>query len=407
MRFLITVQVNTMKLGIVTSHPIQYYAPWFRYLSIQCSFSVKVFYLWDFGIRSQPDPGFNQELKWDLPLTEGYDFSLVQNVASDPGTHHFSGLNNPTLQCELETFSPDAILLIGYNYLSMFKLMISPRFRHIPFILRGDSHLLAGTGGLKAVIKKIVLTGLFKRFSAVLYVGEANRRYFLKYNVSDHRLFLAPHAVDNERFFACTEQATQAALQWRKQLNIGVDDLIIMFAGKFEDKKRPLDLARAFQNAEIPDAHLVFVGGGILQPEIEALAAHNGKIHILPFQNQSAMPGILSASDLVVLPSSGNYETWGLIVNEAFCMGKAVIVSDQVGCAGDLVQSRINGLIFPAGNVESLSNCLSEAVADRDRLKMWGAQGKKIVSAFSYAEATAGLQKALEACVSSGVAADE
>ena len=77
------------KLAIITSHPIQYYAPWFRYLAEEKDFSIKVFYLWNFGITEQVDVGFQQSLQWDIPLLEGYDYEFVPNISSNPGTHQF------------------------------------------------------------------------------------------------------------------------------------------------------------------------------------------------------------------------------------------------------------------------------------------------------------------------------
>ncbi|MCY7391481.1 MAG: glycosyltransferase family 1 protein, partial [Leptolyngbyaceae cyanobacterium CAN_BIN12] len=50
------------KLAIVTSHPIQYYAPWFRHIAQQNDFRIKVFYLWDFGVTNQVDVGFKQSV---------------------------------------------------------------------------------------------------------------------------------------------------------------------------------------------------------------------------------------------------------------------------------------------------------------------------------------------------------
>ena len=37
------------RLAIVASHPVQYYAPWFRHLAATNRLDLKVFYLWDGG----------------------------------------------------------------------------------------------------------------------------------------------------------------------------------------------------------------------------------------------------------------------------------------------------------------------------------------------------------------------
>ena len=111
------------KLAIITSHPIQYYAPWFRHLVAEKEFSIQVFYLWDFGVNQQIDAGFQQPIEWDIPLLNGYEHEFVPNVSSNPGTYHFWGLQNPSLLERVSLYSPDAVLLMNYNYASLYNFI--------------------------------------------------------------------------------------------------------------------------------------------------------------------------------------------------------------------------------------------------------------------------------------------
>ena len=70
----------------------------------------------------------------------------------------------------------------------------------------------------------------------------------------------------------------------------------------------------------------------------------------MDFQNQSEMPKVYHSCDVLVLPSQGPGETWGLAVNEAMASGKAVLVSDKCGCYPDLVQDNINGFVFKSND---------------------------------------------------------
>ena len=130
------------KLAIITSHPIQYYAPWFRHLADATNFSIKVFYLWNFGVSQQVDMGFKQSIQWDIPLLTGYDYEFVPNVSSKPGTHHFWGLQNPSLLEQISVYNPDAVLLMSYNYASLYKFLWRWNRRRAPLLFRGDSHRL-------------------------------------------------------------------------------------------------------------------------------------------------------------------------------------------------------------------------------------------------------------------------
>jgi glycosyltransferase involved in cell wall biosynthesis len=389
------------RLAIVASHPTQYYAPWFAHLAQHLRASIEVFYLWDFGVAQRYDPGFDLTLRWDLDLLSGYAHRFVPNQSTDPGTHHFSGLRNPNLPCEVAAWKPDAVLVFGYRSWSHFRLFASRGLWRAPFLFRGDSHLLAEPMRPRP-LKQAALTLLFQRFTAFLPVGTANAAYFQRYGVPDHRLFFTPHAIDNARFSAVGNE--KAGRAWRRELGIADDDRLILFAGKFERNKRPDLLLRAFRSLAPTRATLLLVGNGKLEGELRRLSEGADSIRFVPFQNQGAMPRVHAAADLLVLPSEGAGESWGLVVNEAQCAGRAVLVSDHVGCHLDLVRAEENGLVFRAGSEGALRQALAEALSDDAGLRAWGAAGRKLVDRYSYEAATVGLQRALDFAVRGGCA---
>lgn len=383
------------RLAIVATHPIQYVVPWYRHLQRSGEVSLRVFYLWNAGVTERHDHGFGHAVRWDIPLLEGYEHEFVPNRSPFPGTHRPWGLWNPSLAARLREWRPDAVLLWGYNYFTLLALVARWNPADAPLLLRGDSHRLVPRAGVREALRRRIIAAIFRRYAAFLDVGSANRDYFLYHGVPDERLFRAPHAVDNERFFDAAGAAGAEAREWRRTIGIPEAHRVILFAGKFEPKKRPLDLLNAFRSARIADASLLFVGAGELEPELRQAARDVANVHFAPFQNQTEMPRAYAACDLFVLPSFGGTETWGLAVNEAMCMGRAVLVSDHVGCAADLVEPRVNGLVFPAGDVHSLASMLQEALADTGRLHRWGRAGREKIASFDYGRVTAGLMEAL------------
>lgn len=382
-----------MKLAIITSHPIQYYAPWFRFLAQRPGLELRVFYLWDFGVRQQRDQQFSQSIQWDIPLLEGYDFEWVDNISSRPGTSHFWGLQNPSLSAQVAAFGADAVLLMNYNYASLYRFIST--WTRSPLLFRGDSHRLVPDRGPKAWLKRQWISLIYGRFQALLYVGKGNYQYFQEHGVPEDRLFHCPHGIDNDRFMAQQVQAQADALCWKQALGIASEQRVILFAGKWIEKKRPLDLLRAFAEANLENVSLVFVGAGALAEPLQREAERIPGVYFAPFQNQSQMPRTYALADLVVLPSYGSGETWGLAINEAMAMGRAVLVSDHVGCAADLVCSGENGLVFRAGDRSSLVAALRMAFEEPDRLRLWGEAGLRRIQGFSYGQMTAGLERAL------------
>lgn len=381
------------RLAIVVSHPIQYYAPWFRHLTA-AGFNLRVFYLWDAGVTKQLDPGFGAAFSWDVDLLSGYDHEFLPNTAQTPGTEQFGGLHNPTLTKRLRAWQPTAILLFGYKYRTHLTLIAWAAWHRLPLIFRGDSHLL-GRPRL-SFHKRWPLQLLFSRFAAFLYVGRANRSYLEALRVPAPKLFFAPHCVNAAHFQATT--ATRAAAETLRA-SLGLDGRrIILFAGKLVPAKQPRELLEAFVALADDRWALVFVGEG---PEKTALSAAATKsascIRFLPFANQSEMPSRYLLADLFVLPSRGVYETWGLAVNEAMHLGVPCLVTDRVGCQQDLVTDGVTGWVASVEDPTSLQAKLAEACrAVATDPARWRQAAMQRVSGYSYAAASEGLRNALD-----------
>jgi glycosyltransferase involved in cell wall biosynthesis len=140
---------------------------------------------------------------------------------------------------------------------------------------------------------------------------------------------------------------------------------------------------------------LLLVGSGPLEKEVTSLAAGDSRIVRAPFRNQSEMPATYAAGDVLVLPSRGRSETWGLAVNEAFCLGRPVIVSDAVGCHEDLVTPGRTGWIFRSGDRGALAKTLRSAWERRTERAQLAQAVRDQVDRYHYRETTAGLLQAL------------
>lgn len=364
------------KLAIITTHPIQYYAPVFKLLAKVVQ--LKVFYSGGKQLVNQFDRGFKKQITWDISLLDGYDYEFLENSAKEPGSHHFKGIINPNAIATINAFQPDALLVYGWSYQSHLDLIRHYK-RKIKVYFRGDSTLLDENKGLKNFIKSLVLKFVYKHVHTAFYVGDANKLYFKAYGLKEDQLIFAPHAIDNSRF---SEDRTESALAVRKELNIPIHDILILFAGKLEPKKNPMLLLQAFNDLDLPNVHLLFVGNGIVEENLK-LRAKGNKIHFKTFQNQTQMPVIYQACDLFCLPSSGPGETWGLAVNEAMASRKAVLVSDKVGCASNLVTDK-NGAIFKSNNIEDLKQKLIALTEDKNNLKIMGLNGFDHIQNWSF-----------------------
>ncbi len=374
------------KLAIVVSHPIQYYAPVFERLSKACV--LKVFYTLGDQINGEgiADQGFKQKISWDIPLLSGYDYEIVKNTAAKIG-HHFYGIKNPDLIANISLFAPDAILVYGWAYSSHLKVLKHFKGK-IPIWFRGDSTLLDSKNNIKSILRKLFLKWVYRYIDKAFYVGTANKNYFSAYGLKEKQLTFAPHAIDNQRF---SENRSVEAVKLREKLNIDAADNLILFAGKFEQKKSPGILLNAFIALNQPGMHLLFAGNGVLEETLKSTVEDlkilnpslSKRIHFMDFQNQTQMLALYQACNLFCLPSQGPGETWGLAINEAMAAGKAILVSDKVGCATDLVKDNENGFIFKSGDISDLKNKLDK-LNNKTTLHQFGNRSQSIIAEWNF-----------------------
>lgn len=369
----------------------------FTLLSARKKVHVKAFYTWGESVlKNKFDPGFAKSIQWDIPLLDGYEYTFLKNISSDPGSHHYRGIINPDLIKEIEKWNADAILVYGWAFKSHLQAM-RYFYGKIPVFFRGDSTLLdEGNGFLKKLTKRILLGWVYRHVNKAFYVGQANRDYFKRNGLKDNQLIFAPHAIDNLRFNEGGKN------NFRQQLQIPNDAIVFLFAGKFENKKNPLMLLEAFIKLDTANSYLLLVGNGKLEEDLKRRSRQadediRNRIHFLDFQNQSVMPAIYHTGNVLVLPSQGPGETWGLSVNEAMVSSLAVLVSDKCGCSLDLVQEGKNGYIFKAGEINGLIDGMEKMMHDNLTEEM-GKVSKKIIADWSFENISVAIENELIVC---------
>lgn len=389
------------RLAIVTSHPIQYQAPWFRALAREIDLCV--FFCHRQSAEGQAAAGFGVAFEWDVPLLDGYEHRWLTNVAATPSVDTRSGCDTPGIADALDAGRFSACLVNGWYLKSYRQAVSASRKLGLPVLMRGDSQLKTPRSAALSMAKYVPYRWfLSTQIDAHLYVGSANRAYLEHYGVLAERLFFAPHFVENERFAsaAASARANGAARDLRHEHGIGDDVVIFLFAGKLIDKKRPSDFVAALAQAARAGArvHGLIAGSGPLEHELRQQAQATGApVAFAGFTNQSRMPLCYAAADCLVLPSDGR-ETWGLVVNEAMAAGVPAIVSDVVGCAPDLVTPAETGEIVPLGQIDRLADAIGRMArrSPGEVATMSGAVRHRIAQ-YSCDAATAGTLAALRA----------
>jgi glycosyltransferase involved in cell wall biosynthesis len=279
--------------------------------------------------------------------------------------------------------------------------MLAAKALGIPVLLRAESW--AGDrerGGMKLAFKHLFFKALKQLVDGVLPIGTLNAAYW-RYNLGDDfPSSLMPYAVDNDYFQKQSRRARMGREELLTELKLDPARPVILFASKLQRRKRCEDLLEAYKNLSPgdgiePNPYLVIVGDGEERAALERRAVESGftGIRFCGFRNQSELPRFFDIASVFVLPS--HHEPWGLIVNEVMNAGRAVIVSDEVGCQPDLITDGVEGCIFPAGDVEALTASLRRVLATPEAAALMGQRGLERIQAWSFEEDIRGLRQAI------------
>ncbi len=383
------------KLAILTSHPVQYQTPFFKKLAQHSQIDLMVYFCSRHGVEKKVDSGFGVAFKWDIPLLEGYQYKFLKNYFPFITGNRLWLSVNPAIIKELRKGKYDAILIHGYVAISNWLAFIGARLSRTPIIFRGETVLWHSQHKLGRAIKGLFLKFLFRRIDAFLPIGRRSREFYLTYGVSENRMFLTPYSVDNEYFIEQRKKWQGRRGEIKKELNISENIPLILYASKITQRKRPMDILKAFEKLE-QKAVLVFVGDGELRPILERYVKKNNikNVFFIGFKNQTELPKYYSIADIFVLPSS--YEPWGLAINEAMCYALPIITTDAVAAAIDLVHHKENGYIYPVGDIDKLTDCLSKLLKEFGLGKKMGKRSLEMIAKWSYKEDVKGVLAVLE-----------
>jgi glycosyltransferase involved in cell wall biosynthesis len=353
-------------------------------------------------LRGGVDPGFGQAVTWNVDLLAGYP-SIFLGPRGHTGPDGFWSLTCPKIWSEIRNGHYDAVWLYGYNYAANLIAFAAAKTKGLPVLMRCETHSGLRRSALRRRLRDGVLKIAYRFVDAFLAIGTANRNYYRSLGIDDSRIFDVPYVVDNARFVADAERAAPKRAATRQKYGLPTDAIVVLYVSKFIRRKHPDTVVRVVSTlyASRRSVVLFMVGSGEMEQELRDLAAPlpGGIVVFAGFVNQRELPEVYAASDIFVLPSEN--EPWGLVVNEVMCAAIPVVVSEELGCARDLVRHGINGYLIRAGDPASLSSALENLIADENKRREMGAAGRSIIKNWGFEECRQGITAALASVVRS------
>jgi 1,2-diacylglycerol 3-alpha-glucosyltransferase len=298
------------------------------------------------------------------------------------------------LRLELDRSCPDAVMLPGYGFrVSRAALRWCRRNRRGAVMMFESKESDAARSWPREFLKRLVV----RQADSVFCGGRAHADYAARLGTQPDRIFLKYSAVDNGYW---RERAGAA-----RSVRPAGSPPGFLAVGRFVPKKNFAGLVEAFGQFKTTDPdgwRLVLVGDGPERPAIDAMI---DRWHI---RSSVDLPGYgtaedtavwLGRSDVFVSPSTRG-EQWGLVVNEAMAAGLPAIVSRHCGCAVDLVEDGVSGLLVDPAEPGHLLKAMRRLAGDGELRLRLGSAGQRRIDAYSVEEfarqAMAAVARAIE-----------
>jgi glycosyltransferase involved in cell wall biosynthesis len=382
------------RIAVVNTHPVQYFAPLYSYLNKDKNIEITCFYCSSFGLKPSMDRQFGKKIKWDIDLLDGYKSIFLSNS----NINGFFSLINLNLIFKIKKQKFDVVWIHGYNYFSLILVFIICKFKKIPIMFRGETHLELKKSYIRQKLHNLFVYFFFRKIDKFLSIGSKNKNYYSSYGVNKNKIFEVPYTIDNDRYMSLSNNYDEIKkIELKNELNINLDAKVILFASKFMKRKHPELLVESALRLKKYgyNFHLLMLGDGELREDLENFVKQNNLSNctFTGFINQSEIPKYYSISDIFVLPSEN--EPWGLVVNEAMCAGLPIILNKEIGCTDDLLYENINGLKIDINNKSSLENALKSLLKNHKQIDQMSLNSKKIIKDWNFEKCKKGIINAL------------
>lgn len=199
--------------------------------------------------------------------------------------------------------------------------------------------------------------GALDKISAFVCLTEFSRTKLIEIGIPEEKTFIRPHCIDVSQIGA----------------NFGVGEYIL-FLGRLTPEKGIWTLVKAC--SQLSQFDLKVVGTGPLENDLRTYVKDKNleNIEIMGFKAGEEKWNLLLNASLVVVPSEW-YETFCLVVMEAYAAGKPVIGSN-LGSLPFVIEDGKSGLLFAAGDSADLREKITWLLEHGDERRKMGAYAR-------------------------------
>lgn len=275
--------------------------------------------------------------------------------------------------------SPDAIIIPGWDLPVANRMLRDRRFDAIKFLSIIDTSWEASP---RQILARFALHWFVRRINAIIVGGERGRMFARWIGFPQNKIFISAYGIDFKLF-----SATELPKLRNKSF---------LYAARYVKQKGIAVLLKAYKlyrNSVADPWPLNCFGAG----ELRGLFCGCEGVYEHGFAQPSELPKLYSENGVYVLPSMK--EPWGVSLAEAAAGGMPLICSHMVTSGVDVARHLANALVFPAGDVDALSRCLSWCHHNYSRLEEMGAFSREYAKAYASEVWAERIEWAIKSCV--------
>lgn len=210
-----------------------------------------------------------------------------------------------------------------------------------------------------------------------LATGQLATRDFLSWGIPESKISFLPYAVRPPR----RTDPDPFISDW-----IGSRRPVLLYVGLQDYRKGTDVLLESFKLSHLRNSNgcLVIVGKDYSGGEYERLVdggGLKGNVLLRGVIPAHRIYSAISLCDVLILPS--RQDGWGVVLNEAAALGKAMISTDQCSAAFHLIVDGVNGYRVAAGSVTQLAEAMDRYVAAPELATQHGALSREIFGGFT------------------------
>lgn len=256
----------------------------------------------------------------------------------------------------VDSLHPDLLFIHGND--TLIGMSYTQRASKLSFPIILDSHMLsiASHNRLSTVFKKV-----YSHFIAPII----NRQRLNVIRVQDDPYVISELGIDEELapylgfgtdkgLFHPDDERKKML---RRELGISQEDTVILYAGKLDESKGGMLLARAIERSFGTDSLTIVIAGntsGEKADELEsAFSSSENRIIRLPTHKYPELPDLYQMADLALYPAQCSLSFYDVQAS-----GLPVVVDDSTAVNINRVSSG-NGIVFQAGSASSLHGAIA------------------------------------------------